>query len=223
MLAWAVDVGIRNVSFLKFFVANQVTARCNNCLWAPFLVYTLCNLVLVSVASALVVWVEPVAGGSGIPEIKCYLNGIKIPHVIRFKTLVCKVLGTLCSVSSGLTVGQEGPMIHTGAIVAGGISQGKSTTFRCLETGYFKYFRNDHEKRDFVSSGTAAGISAAFGAPVGGVLFALEEVLTQHLNTTHIHIVTFTQTHTRTPLFLFHFSFSLFIKRVLCVDDLIFL
>lgn len=39
-----------------------------------------------------------------------------------------------------------------------------------------KYYKNEAKKREVLSAAAAAGVSVAFGAPVGGVLFSLEEV-----------------------------------------------
>ena len=50
------------------------------------------NILFVLIA-ALLTGFEPLAAGSGIPEIKCYLNGIKVPHVVRLRTLIIKATG----------------------------------------------------------------------------------------------------------------------------------
>ena len=46
------------------------------------------------------------AAGSGIPQIKCFLNGIKVPRVVRIKTLFCKFVGVILSVAGGLAIGK---------------------------------------------------------------------------------------------------------------------
>ncbi len=53
----------------------------------PYIFYTLMNVIPVIMGSILVTYVEPVAAGSGIPLVKCYLNGIKVPKVVRLRTL----------------------------------------------------------------------------------------------------------------------------------------
>ena len=45
----------------------------------------------------------------------------------------------------------------------------------CSILGYFKRFRNPEDRRNFISAGAAAGVSSAFGSPVGGLLFSMEE------------------------------------------------
>ena len=141
----------------------------------PTLVYTAINLGYATIAAALVIVGEPLAKGSGIGEIKCYLNGIRLYRVVRFKTLVCKAVGILFSVAAGLPCGREGPMIHSGACIGQGISTAKSSKFH-LDTGLWNDFRTDRRKRSFITAGAAAGVGVAFGAPIGGVLFAVEEV-----------------------------------------------
>ncbi|XP_017885005.1 H(+)/Cl(-) exchange transporter 7 [Ceratina calcarata] len=174
-IASFVDISIEELTNLKYSCLKYYVDSCvNDCIWLPYLLWLALNFLPVLVGAVLVSYVEPVAAGSGIPQVKCYLNGIKVPRVVRIKTLTVKIIGVICTVVGGLAGGKEGPMIHSGAVVAAGISQGKSTTFK-KDLGIFKYFREDHEKRDFVAGGAASGVSAAFGAPIGGVLFSIEE------------------------------------------------
>ncbi|CAG7629207.1 unnamed protein product [Allacma fusca] len=176
LIACAIDITIEEISSIKYSTLKTEVDECilQGCLIVPFFLWIAWNVVPVLIGSFLVAYIEPVAAGSGIPQVKCYLNGVKVPRIVRIKTLIVKVLGVTTSVIGGLAVGKEGPMIHSGAVVAAGISQGKTTSLR-KDFNTFKYFREDHEKRDFVSGGAAAGVAAAFGAPVGGVLFSLEE------------------------------------------------
>lgn len=159
------------MSFLQKFIKSGVQ---NGTLVRPIFIWMGINTGLVAFAALLTTYFAPVAAGSGIPQIKCYLNGVKVPEVVRMKTLFTKVTGIIASVCGGLAVGKEGPMVHSGAVLAAGISQGRSITTG-ITSPFFTHFRNDREKRDFVCAGAAAGVSAAFGAPVGGVLFSLEE------------------------------------------------
>ncbi|XP_057310873.1 H(+)/Cl(-) exchange transporter 7-like [Hydractinia symbiolongicarpus] len=175
-VAVSIDISIDKLAGWKYKIIKTQLDKCvdSSCLAIPYCLWVGLNCAFVLMATLMVVYAEPVAAGSGIPQIKCYLNGVKIPHVVRIKTLLTKVVGVVFSVAGGLAVGKEGPMIHTGAVIAAGVSQGRSTTFN-RDFHMFEMFRTDHEKRDFVAGGAAAGVSAAFGSPVGGVLFSLEE------------------------------------------------
>lgn len=176
LIACVIEISISYLSAVKYGLIKRYFDQnmLSGIVVVPFMIWVAWDVLFVGAASLLTVYGEPVAAGSGIPQIKCFLNGVKIPHVVRIKTLLCKMIGVIQSVVGGLAIGKEGPMIHSGAVVAAGISQGRSTTLK-FDCKIFEYFRTDQEKRDFVSGGAAAGVSAAFGAPVGGVLFSLEE------------------------------------------------
>lgn len=173
LLSWAVE----KLSDFKFDrITDQVS---DGRLAGPFVEFLLINVAFVSVATFLVAVVEPVAGGSGIPQIKAYLNGTNYNRFLRAKTLACKALGVVFSVSAGLFIGKEGPLVHSGAVIAANLSNATwINELACWSPGarkWVNHFRNDRSKRDFVAGGAAAGVAAAFGAPVGGILFALEE------------------------------------------------
>ncbi|XP_057769106.1 putative chloride channel-like protein CLC-g isoform X2 [Salvia miltiorrhiza] len=173
LLGFFINLAVENVAGQKFVVtSNMMLARR---FMAAFLVFSSSNLGLTLFASLITAFVAPEAAGSGIPEVKAYLNGVDAPAIFSLRTLIVKIVGSICAVSSSLNVGKAGPMVHCGACIAALLGQGGSKKFR-LTWKWLRFFKNDRDRRDLVTCGSAAGIAAAFRAPVGGVLFALEEM-----------------------------------------------
>ena len=170
--------GVRNRVLQSYFDEQYPDTHA----FAFFLTY---NLALVLCGTLMTVYLEPSAAAGGIPEIKAYLNGTHVKNFLRLRAVLVKIFGTILSVSSGLAAGQEGPMIHIGAGIASGVTRGEKLYRKlfCLRLprprrvrgSIFRRFRNDRDRREFICAGACAGMAAAFGAPVGGVLFALEE------------------------------------------------
>lgn len=74
-------------------------------------------------------------------------------------------------------MGKEGPLVHIGACIASLLGQGGTDNHK-LKWRWLRYFNNDRDRRDLITCGASSGVCAAFRAPVGGVLFSLEEVAT---------------------------------------------
>lgn len=114
---------------------------------------------------ALVGWLmlrhEPLISGSGIPQVELVLRG-KLPMPWR-RILWTKFIGTLASLSGGLSVGREGPCIQMGAAVGCGVGT---------------LWHDDFLRPRFLVGGSTAGMAAAFGAPLAGLFFAFEEMHT---------------------------------------------
>ncbi|KAI3446865.1 hypothetical protein Pfo_003530 [Paulownia fortunei] len=167
------NLAIENLAGMKFVItSNMMLARK---FAVAFIVFAASNLGLTLFASLITALIAPEAAGSGIPEVKAYLNGVDAPAIFSFRTLLVKIVGSIFAVSSSLNIGKAGPMVHTGACIAALMGQGGSKKSR-LTWKWLQVFKNDRDMRDLVTCGSAAGIAAAFRAPVGGVLFALEEM-----------------------------------------------
>ncbi|KAL1520490.1 hypothetical protein AB1Y20_022070 [Prymnesium parvum] len=134
-----------------------------------FAVWLLASLAYAIAAALLVVCVDGAAAGSGIPEVKAYLNGTDLPRFLSRTTGLVKAAGICFSVSAGLIIGKEGPLIHLGAVLGSVFSSHWGDFPQRLTR------RPDRERRDFITAGAAAGVAAAFSSPLAGVCFALEE------------------------------------------------
>ncbi|KAJ3335213.1 hypothetical protein HDU93_006178 [Gonapodya sp. JEL0774] len=135
--------------------------------WFGFAAYTLVGCAMCATAAGMVKYLAPYAAGSGIPEVKTILGGFVLDEFLSVPTLFVKTLGLSLGTASGVNLGKEGPLVHVACAIGN------------IATKLFpKYDLNEAKRREILSAASAAGVSVAFGAPIGGVLFALEEVST---------------------------------------------
>lgn len=120
-------------------------------------------LIAVIFAGLFISWLvklEPMATGSGIPQVEgIVLYGMKMKW---YMILFVRFVGGILSSFAGVSLGREGPSIQIGACGYQAISK--------------KISKNKLEENYLITGGAAAGLSAAFSAPLSGMVFALEEV-----------------------------------------------
>ena len=130
-----------------------------------YMFYLIFTFLFAVAACILVIFYAPHARFSGMPEIKTILSGFIIRGFLGFKTLVFKSIGLILVVAAGLWVGKEGPLVHVACCCA-------SVSMMLFP----QLYRNEAIKREVLTAAASAGISVAFGSPIGGVLFSLEQL-----------------------------------------------
>jgi H+/Cl- antiporter ClcA len=166
-LLGAVIVGLVCVGFaIAASYANQVFQQTvQRAWWAP--------LLIAPIGFCVVRWMTLhwFAGtqGSGIPQTIAALRirgageaGAR-QGLLSLRVAFGKVLLTVAGLFSGASIGREGPSVQVGAAVMFSLSR-------------FTAFSSEGMRRGLIQAGGAAGIAAAFNAPLAGVVFAIEEM-----------------------------------------------
>ncbi|KAI0828406.1 chloride channel protein [Hypoxylon sp. FL0890] len=132
---------------------------------ANYALYIMFATLFAFTSAILVKSFAPYAAGSGISEIKCIIAGFVMKGFLGLWTLIIKSVALPLAIASGLSVGKEGPSVHY-AVCTGNV----------ISRMFDKYKRNASKTREILSACAAAGVGVAFGSPIGGVLFSLEEM-----------------------------------------------
>lgn len=140
--------------------------------WLFFIVMPACFIT----AWWLVFKFSPGARGSGIPQVMAaielatpkYID--KVGKLLSLRIIVFKMISSLVMVFGGGVVGREGPTIQ----IAGSVFR----TINQWLPGWWPKI----SKRNMIMAGAAAGLAAAFNTPLGGVVFAMEELTKTHIS-----------------------------------------
>lgn len=117
---------------------------------------------------------QPFAAGSGIPQVMAALElpnhsgGYKMRKLLGLRIIVVKALSSIVMVLGGGAVGREGPTIQIAASI-----------FKKINDVLPQWWPRIAAK-NMILTGAAAGLSAAFNTPLGGIVFAVEELAKVH-------------------------------------------
>ena len=131
-----------------------------------FIIYMAFSVLFGVFASYSCLKFAPNACGSGISEVKTIVSGFNRPSFLNFPTLILKASMLPFTIASGLSVGKEGPSVHYASCVG-----------NVLSRSIIPWFNDSSiQLSDIVTASAGSGVAVAFGSPIGGVLFALEEI-----------------------------------------------
>lgn len=131
-------------------------------------------LLITPAIAALSVWMTrrwfPGSEGSGIPQVIATLHDARDlgPRLLTLRILIGKIALSFLAILGGFTIGREGPTIHVGAALMFSLRRFYPSRLRSIYGHKFKH--------KLALAGAAAGLSAAFNAPLAGVVFAIEEL-----------------------------------------------
>ncbi|HTX88683.1 MAG TPA: chloride channel protein [Bacteroidales bacterium] len=124
-----------------------------------------------------IVWkFSKAAGGSGIPQLMAAINPkrenekVSTGFLLGGKTLVTKIVSSFVALLGGAVIGREGPTIQ----ISGSVFY--------ITHKFFPKVRDRVDRDTMLIAGGAAGLAAAFNTPLGGIVFAIEELSRSHLN-----------------------------------------
>ncbi len=166
--------GLVAVLFTKLFafVEEESSFIFQHAAWSFFIITPVCFIV----SWQLVQRLAPYSRGSGIPQVMAAadLATPKYNHLVdkllSLRIIVVKILSTLIMAFGGGIVGREGPMIQIAGSVFRKINQSLPAWWPKIS------------KRNMINAGAAAGLAAAFNTPLGGIVFAVEELTKTHIS-----------------------------------------
>ena len=129
----------------------------------PLLISIASSAFLVGVALVLVRRLAPEAAGSGVQEIEGALDGVRPLRWAR--VLGVKFSAGVLSLASGMVMGREGPTVQMGGAMG--------------EMLRVRFGLSEDHGRVLIAAGAGAGLTAAFNAPLAGMLFVIEEMRPQ--------------------------------------------